>query len=355
MSSCSLRVEFDDSRRSYEPGQEIRGRVVVMVDKDVTCKKLEITQVWKTHGRGNAQMRCLDRALHASPEWSAGRQYAYPFSFRAPAMPLTYHGNLLNVDHYVDATADIPWARDPRASEDYVLTPGPNSHRDYLATPPDFTKQGTEPASGCARALGWILLPLIIVLLVGLAVFILPIALIVLVVGYVRRRAAESKLGPVDVTLNAPLLPEPADTTSKAHRVAAAFTSGSKRKRAGKHVIIPGQVVQFTIAFTPPGALEITRISARVGAEESVRAGSGTDAKTFTHQIWQQDLELSGSMSPPAGMPVRRTVEVAFPDVPAYSFEITDNKLSWTMSVRVDIPHWPDWVRDVAIVMIPRD
>src|SRR5688500_5699363 len=113
MSSCELDLRLEKSDATFRPGESIRGEVRVRVDERVECRGLMVTVQWTTHGRGNRRQGQAGDFLIFQREWLPGRDYTYPFDLRTPPGPATYHGNVLNVDHYLTVRADIPWSMDP--------------------------------------------------------------------------------------------------------------------------------------------------------------------------------------------------------------------------------------------------
>src|SRR4030042_2567192 len=158
MSKCDLEVRFASDGRAYRPDSTVDGDIVVTVDEVVSSKGPRVELGWQTHGMCNKDQQVLTEVVLKPQQWSPGQASSYPFSFTAPKQPLTYHGHFLNVDHHVAARVDLPWKIDPKASEDYVLEPGPSSHQDYLALPRDFSQPQTKgKSSWVGQAIGWLL------------------------------------------------------------------------------------------------------------------------------------------------------------------------------------------------------
>ena len=62
-------------------------------------------------------------------------------------VPLTYRGEYLNVDHYVDVRIDIPWRLDPTGSKEFLVLPGGIQEIDEPWNPAPST---TAISTGCA-------------------------------------------------------------------------------------------------------------------------------------------------------------------------------------------------------------
>ena len=176
MANCRLTVEIDEPSLPKIAGQPITGFVVVKSDKDSRCKGLTVTCYWSTHGRGNAARGDVESATLFEGEWQEGKEYRYPFKLATATWPPTYYGNMINVSHYVQAEAQIPWANNPKTLQEFSL----------IATdsPPDLAP--TSNVLGKSNWLGWIFGPIaLVVLLVFLPflLFLLP------VIGIIARAA----------------------------------------------------------------------------------------------------------------------------------------------------------------------
>ncbi|MCP4220745.1 MAG: mechanosensitive ion channel, partial [bacterium] len=167
MSKCDLKVVFDRADRVYHPGETISGNVEVEVNKDVKCNALKIEMRWQTHGKGNTDFEIMAETEEPEMEWNAGSMLRFPFRFKAPKMPLTYHGHFLNIDHYIRATADIPWAIDPKTSEEFILKPGESSERDYREEGADEETTVEKKKTGIlGKGCGWVVGILVLGLLI---------------------------------------------------------------------------------------------------------------------------------------------------------------------------------------------
>ena len=351
MGKLDLRIDFDRPDRTYEPGAEIRGRVEVGVNQDVRCKALTIELGWATHGRGNRDAGVLDRHEEPGPLWNAGQTYQYPFSFKVPERPLTYRGSYVNVDQYVMARADIPWAIDPKLQEDFIVRAGSSSREFHLSRSLDLDKAFAAEGKtgiGC-KILGFIILGPILLMLFALLAMLLPIILIVVGVRWARKRLAERKLGKVDVHLDAEVASNETPGETKAPEWV--------ERRLGTdriYAISPGDSLPVRMEFMPGDAVDITRITAELHGEERATAGSGSNSVTYRHDIHKSEIVLAEGARYRAGERVKLAGSVPVPDVEAYSFSASDNDVEWSLEMHVDIPGWPDWTETVQLRMVPR-
>lgn len=125
MSRCDISIAFDRPGLSYLPGETIGGVISVDVAQRCACRGLTATLEWFTHGRGNKNSKAADVTTLFAGEWGANTRPTYRFAFSAPAGPLTYHGQELNVDWRVRVRADLAWARDPNCDADLSIGPPP--------------------------------------------------------------------------------------------------------------------------------------------------------------------------------------------------------------------------------------
>ncbi len=324
MSKCDLVVECEQD--SYRPGEIIRGAVHVTVNAECTCNGLPLKLVWRTHGRGNRNNGIVTTQDLYQGTWFPGDTHSYPFELEAPHGPYTYRGHNLNVDWYLEASADIPWAFDPTASKDILLEPGDTPPE----TPPGECGPVPELSEATAgAAIGAIIAGVVLVTGIGMVAAGLLIdsadlwplsifggfaCVFGLLVGFIaiRNSLAQRKLGPVSFAV-APL---------------------DLRR---------GDSVSATLHFSPQADVMLNSIKLRLRADEVVVSGSGTKKKTYTHTVFDQEQILleHEHKFPGDEVALEGSFEIPF-DAPL-SFFATSNKLRWKVSAAIDIPRWPDW------------
>ena len=319
MSKCDVNIVLDRTNRTFRPGEEVTGTVRVQVNRDVKCKGVLLEHLWHTHGRGNkASGNKATLVLHRG-ELQAGEVLSLPFSVTAPNGPPTYHGHYLNVDHYLNARVDIPWAVDPKRKEEYILLPGGKSWSNLPKTimgrdgaMRSLSKAGVTIGVGLI-VVGAVFCPLGIVLI--------PAGLIVLLLA-LRKRIAESKLGSVKVNF-------------------------------GSLQVSPGGKLPLQVDFIPRKTSKLNRITAKFTGEEKCVSGSGTNKTTHTHKLHEQTVVLMGEGNVTAGRRIQVRADINAPQTGAFSFSASDNEVNWRVEVRVDIPLWPDWTDKRTVIMRP--
>ncbi len=320
MSKCDFTIQFEQPERTFRPGEPIRGTATIEVNRDFSCDRVVIEHHWKTHGKGNRQEGPKNKVEFPAAEFRAGQRQHFPFQFTAPSGPPSYHGTYLNIDHYVRIYADIPWAIDPKYEEDYTLLPGDQSWG-WLPT-------AKAKSTAANQGGGWFALAILVAFMIFFGSIMLPCAIIpgfiAVIVFYklMQKSLARQKLGVVEVEW-------------------------------GKRRVAPGGEVPLRLRITPPKAVEISGVTARVLGREICTSGSGTNRSTHTHTLYDQKISIAPSMQLPGRRLTELTGSISLPPTAGYSFSTTDNELKWSVELRVDVPRWPDWVEETILEVRP--
>lgn len=339
MSKCELTIVVEGDQTEFRIGETVKGYVQVRVDSNCRCDGLTLTQEWATHGRGNRASGGEQVLRLFRGEWRAGENHSYPFEFTIPEGPVTYHGHYLNVDHYLRAVADIPWAFDPKAERELLVGP-PKEGYDPSPTPAP-----TVPAETPAQMpLGFLLLFGGLFMLPGLGLLIAGLvnlaggdfegilmslfgAVFVVAGGFfvymgIRNSLAERKLGPVVAAVTPQVTP-------------------------------PGQDLSLAMDFNPRGEARLNEITAVLKGYESVTSGSGTNKSTYTHTLYEEKVVLRGNGRLFAREAQELAARVTLPKDAPPSFSASDNELTWEVEFHIDIASWPDWNTKVPLQVLP--
>lgn len=349
MSKCDLSFRLDNQDARFAIGDVVKGTLEVRVDAKCRCDALTITRVWRTHGRGNRARGGEEVLTVFEGEWRAGEDLEYPFEFKIPPGPVTYHGHYLNIDHYLEARADIPWALDPKAETEFLVELGkdPKAYRssDDAAAEgmseearAQLLAKGKQMTGICLPIFGLLFaIPGLIVMGVGITgvaggsmegVVAIPFGGIFVAVGLgiafmgIRSALAEKKLGPVIAGCS------PAEAP-------------------------PGEKLSFNLEFTPRGRGRVNRITVTLIGKESVVSGSGTNRSTHTHKLHEEVVELDGGCELFPGSPIELSGTAALPADAAFSFQATDNAITWSADFHIDVASWPDWTMAVPLRVLP--
>ena len=324
MAKCDLSIQLDDSKALHPGGGKITGVVHVDVDKDVNCKGLEVKSVWKTHGRGNVASGDAEVQTLFTGEWRAGEKKEYRFELAIAQWPPSYHGHYLNVDHYVEARAKIPWAFDPKASAPFLMRP--TCGADGAA----ITHNATE-LSGTAAAV--------------VTTIVLGVILVFSVVFF----SAMGWWGLIPIGLMSSLgggfwffkvfLPK--------------FALGDIQCELEQETYSPGDTVTGYLKIRPKKNVSINGITLNFVAKEQCVSGSGSNRTTHTNEFFEQSETLQEATVLQAGQENTFPISVQLPDDAPYSIDLTDNDVIWSTDLRVDIPRWPDWTKQLKITVLP--
>ena len=326
MSKCQISITFDRNDRIYYGGETVRGTVRLLIDEQTKSNGVKLTHRWKTHGRGNSDSGLPYEIILVEPRiLQAGEQLEFPFAITSPSHPVTYRGHLVYIDHYVRVDVDVPWAKNPYAEEEYELRPGirPELFTGERHKVLSLTAQTTATNVGpIARTILLIVLGLFIVAITMFALFLLPIILIVAAFLWVKKQALKSRLGEVEVSV--------------------------------PHVVVaPTEDWTFGIRFTPRKSFVVNSIYAELIAEESATSGSGTNKTTHKHKVLtEKHILREGGLLDLEAL-VDEKITITFPATNAYSFELSDNSLKWTVNFCIDIPGFPDWTHTESLQVVP--
>jgi hypothetical protein len=322
MAKCDLTIELDEPDRVYPGGGKITGRVRVHVDTDVNCKALEITPTWRTHGRGNVAAGSGETTILFSGQWSAGDNPEYRFELPIADWPPSYHGHYLNVDHYVDARAKIPWAIDPQASASFMMRP--SGGKETAKAIRNVTEAG--PIAGAiivAVLFGFAALFVYMLVQMGwIALIFLGLPLIGACVWFFRVFLPKYLLGNVECEV----------ATDQA---------------------VPGESIEGKLVIRPRRNVSINEVTMKFQAIEKCISGSGSNRKTHKHVFYESVETLQPATTLQAGQEHRFPFSVTLPWDAPYSLELDDNNLIWSNNLRVDIPRWPDWIKELKLTVVP--
>lgn len=325
MAKCDLSIELDHPERIYVGGDKITGTLHVLADADVKCKGLEISSGWRTHGRGNVAHGTTETVTLFIGEWTAGQRESYRFELDVVGWPPSYHGNYINVDHYIDARAKIPWAFDPKASKEFMMRPvdGPESEQAAAAT----------VVGGCV---GYGL----VILVLGLLTIGFGMLVVALVVNpFVGLIAGGIFVPIVSILVARKLLPK--------------WLLGNVVAELLTPQVAPGGRIRARLAFQPRRRVVLNSISADLTGAEVCVSGSGSNRTTHRNTFFTDHHELEGASTLQAGDRKEFNLDFPIPDDVPYSFDLADNDLNWTIELRVDIPRWPDWTHSLKLQVLP--
>ena len=335
MAKCDLRLELDVIDDEIVIGDSVSGRLIVNVDQDVKVDALTVALEYFTTGRGNATHGAVTETVLLENETLTPGERAFFFELDLESGPLTYHGELINLDWRVAARADVPWAIDPKATAALPPVRPPENVSERLGDESEFAAAeavvGRLPyvKAGCFLLMGAPMLLTAVGILVALglkgsldASEPVRIAPLVVVGVFVVLGALLSGLG-LRTLLGRSLL---ADLEIKC-------TPPNP---------FPGERIDVEASFSVRKETVLNAVTATLIGEEVVVRGRGDNAKTHRRQVHQTPFMLTTPqrLVPEAEVTIRGSVRV--PDDAPGSFMLRDNRLEWRVHVVFDIDKWPD-------------
>lgn len=315
MATYRIKIDFDESKRSYTGGEPITGKVIVVADNDLRCTGLVVRCYWATHGRGNVTQGQTDTAILFDGDWISGKEYQYPFKLNTAAWPPTHYGNLINVSHFVEAQAKLPWATSPKHSAEFtvIATDAPENSAPAATTVNNFWVK-------------LILAPIAVVvllLLIPLLLMLLPLVAIISFFYWLFKIVIPGR-----ITGKVQFATEPA-------------------------VVLAGESISGFCEFTPKSTSPIQGITWTVTCTEKCISGSGTNKTTHKHLLVSQVYELAPAGTLKSGERQRFEFQFPVPITAHPTLKLTDNEILWASELRIDIPKWPDWVKEIPFVVKP--
>jgi hypothetical protein len=128
MADVELSVSFTTPEPSgsipaFRPGEVIQGSIEVTPPADLNCRHLYARLRWHTEGRGDRDEGVAAQEDLFQGQLRGGVPHYQRFQFTAPGEPWSYSGHYVNLIWEVEASVDLPLARDPRASARFILAP----------------------------------------------------------------------------------------------------------------------------------------------------------------------------------------------------------------------------------------
>ena len=110
----------------------------------------------------------------------------------------------------------------------------------------------------------------------------------------------------------------------------------------------PGDIIPVGLRLDKAGIAKVNSVSAKIEGQEICESGSGTDVRTYKHQLHDEKTSFESSS------PNEFRGEIKVPDTGAYTFHAPDNRIIWTVTLYVDVPGWPDWQKSLPLTVVPK-
>ena len=322
MSRCDLTIEIDDAGTGFRAGHPIRGHVSVTVDADTRIRSLRAQVVMRTTGPNGTDESVGGVVKLFSGDLAAGESKRFAFELEAPDWPAAYFGYSFQIEHAIEAYAEIPWAADPTATVPIRLIPDAVGWQ-----PPVHTKDATVGV-WLAKASG-LLVPLLFTfrfLGTKLLMVIVPTILVVLGLGtwLLLRWFPERRVGRSEFELS----------PQRLH---------------------PGDWLTGHLTLRPRRRLRPERVLVRLTATEICRTSKNKDEGAEQTELYartllafpDRTLDLAGDQ------PRRLDFRTRIPPLAAYSLKLPQHELVWSVDAEIVISGPIRWQRQIRIFVAP--
>ncbi|PTX97382.1 hypothetical protein DB346_20515 [Verrucomicrobia bacterium LW23] len=325
MSNLSpLSIQIKDEKRAYYPGDEITGTVIAKPQADTICRKLTIALNWRTGGMGNVdEGKPQGEITLFSGTLRAGVPQEFPFSLTVPPGPLTYHGNIVYVNWYLHAQADVPWAFDPTVRREFILA----SPQDPvpLDLGPSY-KPPKHPSSN--EPTPWWLI-ILLILAAAVATWFFPCCLFIIIPAVIFWAIPE-------------------------------YRKWLQVKKLGKRVLhiepqqaYAGESIEVSFQYQATSRVDLEFISAELLGQERVESGSGSNRKTHKHKIFGNEEFLLRDAIVTPGIPGSHRATLWFPKDAAPTFAASNNWVEWSVIFRLKVRGYGVWEETHPVTLWP--
>ena len=316
----------------YGPGERIRGHVVLEVSRQTNVRKTQISLGWHTTGRGDTAQGSIRQLDLPGQTYEPGR-HRIPFEFRMPSQgPPSYEGQLIHVQWHVKASVDLPWAKDPthmatfRSAQNRAwIDPahGTNIVRKHLDLSRGWTKIVLATVlvffALCSVVLAFEVDEELLgflcagVILLGLALYF----------GYVG-----------------------------GHRLLSTRLVKNAKLHPDSWPALLGDTFRYHFEFDAGIKMQVTKVRMTLRCTERATYTRGTDTVTETRTLFEETItaglyDKTFAKKEHAHYTGQWQLGTHFPP----TISLYRNSVDWVVEVSMDIPNWPDWKEDVALLI----
>ncbi|MDG1808295.1 MAG: hypothetical protein P8J91_11255 [Pirellulaceae bacterium] len=318
MASLEIEIEFTNPDKNFRTDQHVTGVVRMQANRKLKCRSVQLVACWETHGLGDITRENYHQEILRSGDFAEGETGEFTFDFAPPNHPLTYHGHLVNVDHYVLVRADTPWDRAPQWKEDFHLRVGAQA-----AEPIAQVTESQSRSLGLGKHLEKLALFLLcaafaFAIITGSVWFLLlAVPAIFMSIPAIRKRIARRRLGEI--------------------------------KWITPHSCHPRETLPFHLEVGPLGNVRIREITIQLRGTETT--SSNRRSSGHTHLLHQETHGLAKNPIATLGEVLQYQSEMVVPDTEAWSLDLPGNRIYWSLSVVISLAGWPDYV-ETRIVQV---
>jgi len=320
-----------------EPGERVRGRVVVEVVEPLEFREFHVRFLWRTEGKGNRVTgEGGTEVLARDGVWEGGTTREFSFEVKVPGGPLSYEGRLLRVLWVLEARVDRSLLKsDLIASIPIRLVGSPDPESASLGPVPQEKERLEAVKKG--RAAAWV-----------------GVGSVFLVMGVIYGAASSWELAtPGRITTGLLIGGGLVISLRGWWGRLARGKLGEPTVQLSTTELRVGEEIRFAVSIRPEQRTELRSLEAILECEERVVHGHGQYQSRHKRTVFEQRLVLARDMviHPHRGFKKKGTVTL--PPGASPSFGAPYNQVIWWLRFRGDIVGWPDWEEPVLLTVWP--
>lgn len=311
---CDVKVQIDQNKVCC--GDEISGKVVVVVMKSVECRGIYLKVKVTTKGRGDRNSFELRSDKVYEGFLNEGEEHTFDYKITVPDGDPTVYGNLINRIWLVVAEVDLKWAFDPSAETDFVVLPSKERAQleNRLTEVYDSSTVG-DIAIGCFLFIFFSIVSVFSVvalesilesfsiMLSGEAVFgIISALIILLIIWFVRYFTRKKNFGMLNISM-------PED------------------------IMFLGEKGEVKLILSPKSEWYSKSLTFTLFGEEWVQYTIGTDTRTVTEKLFEEVLYVEKNVVLEAKKENLFLANFELPINKSPSMNYSNNKVKWGIQV----------------------
>lgn len=131
----------------------------------------------------------------------------------------------------------------------------------------------------------------------------------------------------------------------------AATGIGPTRVEISDHPLHPGG--QYRLFLSQSGRLAVNALRVSLTCEEAVTYRQGTNTRTETREVFQQELLRREHFAIRGGLPFEAECDLSVPAGVMHSFKADHNEINWSLAVEGEMAGWPNYKRSFSVVVCP--
>jgi len=110
---------------------------------------------------------------------------------------------------------------------------------------------------------------------------------------------------------------------------------------------------RYRLFLSQFGRLKMNSLEILLVCEEEARYRQGTDTRTETRRMYQEQMFLREGFTVRRGEPFEADCEFAIPGNAMHSFKSDNNEINWKLLVKGNVEGWPDYQRTFPVIVYP--